>query len=96
MTAAGIDPSNFGYVDFIVQRESGWNPCSFNPGQSDCGLTAEQIGNHACGLGQQLPCGKWPGAWNDPVAALAAMNSYVSRYGGWAGAYSYWLAHGNY
>ncbi|WP_051532951.1 transglycosylase SLT domain-containing protein [Arthrobacter sp. 9MFCol3.1] len=84
MTAAGIDPANFGYVDFIVQHESGWNPNAVNPNGG------------ACGLGQQLPCGKWAGAWNDPIAALVAMNSYVSRYGGWAGAYAYWLARGNY
>lgn len=84
MTAAGIDPANFGYVEFIVQHESGWNPSAVNPSSG------------ACGLGQQLPCGKWAGVWNDPIAALVAMNAYVSRYGGWAGAYAYWQAHGNY
>lgn len=84
MTAAGIDPANFGYVEFIVSRESGWNPNAINSSSG------------ACGLGQQNPCGKWPGAWNDPIAALSAMNSYVARYGGWAGAYAYWQAHGNY
>jgi hypothetical protein len=46
----------------------------------------------ACGLGQQLPCGKWAGAWNDPVSALVAMNSYVGRYGGWQGAWDFWQA----
>lgn len=96
MAAAGIDPANYGYVDYIVSHESGWNPCSYNPGQSNCNMTAEQIGYHACGLGQQLPCGKWAGAWNDPIAALVAMNIYVGKFGGWAGAYSYWIAHGNY
>lgn len=84
MTAAGIEPANFGYVDFIASHESGWNPNAINPSSG------------ACGLGQQSPCGKWAGVWNDPIAALVAMNSYVSRYGGWAGAYDYWLAHGNY
>lgn len=84
MIAAGIDPANFGYVDYIVTRESGWNPSAVNPFSG------------SCGLGQQLPCGKWPGAWNDPIAALRAMNGYVARYGGWAGAYAYWQAHGNY
>lgn len=104
MTAAGIAPANFGYVDFIVSRESGWNPCAYYSMKSDCSLTADGVnatsGNPnikvACGLGMQLPCGKWAGAWNDPVAALRGMNGYVSRYGGWAGAYNYWLAHGNY
>lgn len=84
MRQAGIDPSNFGYVDYIVSHESGWDPNAINPNGG------------ACGLGQQLPCGKWAGAWNDPVSALRAMNSYVVKFGGWGGAYTYWQAHGNY
>lgn len=84
MAAAGIDPSNYGYVDYIVSHESGWNPSAVNASSG------------ACGLGQQLPCGKWAGTWNDPIAALAAMNVYVGKYGGWYGAYSYWVSHGNY
>ena len=81
LRASGIPESHWSYVDSIVARESGWNPNAVNPSSG------------ACGLGQQLPCGKWPGAWNDPVAALQAMNGYVEgRYGGWAGAYSFWQA----
>ena len=79
MAAAGIPNSQWGSVDYIVSRESGWNPNAVNKNGG------------ACGLGQQLPCGKWAGAWNDPVAALKAMTSYVNaRYGGWAGAVSFW------
>lgn len=82
MTAAGIDPSLWGYVDNIVSRESGWNPNAVNRTSG------------SCGLGQQLPCGKWAGAWNDPVAALVAMTGYVNaRYGGWAGAVGFWNSH---
>lgn len=80
MRAAGIPQDVWFYADFIVSHESGWNPNAVNPSSG------------ACGLGQQLPCGKWAGAWNDPVAALRAMNGYVSRYGGWAGAYAFWQA----
>ena len=81
LAASGIPESEWQYVDFIVSRESGWNPNAVNPSSG------------ACGLGQQLPCGKWPGAWNDPVAALKAQYGYVrARYGGYAGAYSFWLA----
>lgn len=81
LAASGIPESEWQYVDFIVSRESGWNPNAVNPSSG------------ACGLGQQLPCGKWPGAWNDPVAALKAQYGYVNaRYGGYAGAYSFWLA----
>mgnify|MGYP001174153918 CR=1 FL=1 len=81
LAASGIPQSEWGYVDSIVTRESGWNPNAVNPSSG------------ACGLGQQLPCGKWAGAWNDPVAALRAMNGYVhGRYGGWAGAVAFWQA----
>ena len=81
MRAAGIPESEWSYVDSIVTRESGWNPNAVNKSSG------------ACGLGQQLPCGKWAGAWNDPVAALVAMSGYVkARYGGWAGAVAFWNA----
>lgn len=81
LAASGIPQSQWGYVDQIVSRESGWNPNAVNPSSG------------ACGLGQQLPCGKWAGAWNDPVAALRAMNGYVvGRYGSWQGAVAFWNA----
>ena len=81
MAQAGIPQEHWGYVDSIVTRESGWNPNAVNKSSG------------ACGLGQQLPCGKWAGAWNDPVAALVAMTGYVNaRYGGWGGAVAFWNA----
>lgn len=81
LAASGIPSHEWAYVDSIVTRESGWNPNAVNKSSG------------ACGLGQQLPCGKWAGAWNDPVAALQAMNGYVhGRYGGWAGAVAFWQA----
>lgn len=81
LRASGIPESQWSYVDSIVTRESGWNPNAVNKSSG------------SCGLGQQLPCGKWAGAWNDPVAALKAMNSYVTaRYGSWAGAVAFWNA----
>lgn len=85
LAASGIPQSEWGYVDSIVTRESGWNPNAVNPSSG------------ACGLGQQLPCGKWAGAWNDPVAALRAMNGYVyGRYGGWQQAVAFWNANHYY
>lgn len=65
LAASGIPQSEWASVDFIVSRESGWNPNAVNPTSG------------ACGLGQQLPCGKWAGAWNDPVAALKNQHIYV-------------------
>lgn len=79
MNQAGINPSDYGYVDYIAQRESSWNPSAVN-----------SIG--ACGLFQQLPCGKWSHQWNDPVGAIIDANTYaLQRYGSWANAYNFWL-----
>lgn len=87
MRAAGIQPSDFGYVDYIVSHESGWNPCAFNPGRSDCNATPTT----ACGLVQALPCSKLGKDWTNPVNALRWGSEYAkNRYGGWAGAYSFW------
>lgn len=79
MRAAGIPESDWGYVDYIITRESGWNPNAVNKSSG------------ACGLGQQLPCGKWAHTWNDPVGGLIDANNYaIARYGTWANAVSFW------
>ncbi len=101
LAASGIPSSEWWAVDYIVSHESGWNPCAYNPGKSNCNLTAQQVNDTqgvgvACGLGQSLPCGKWGANWTDPVAQLKAMNTYVNKFGGWAGAVSYWKANGHY
>lgn len=72
LAASGIPNDIWPLVDYLVTKESGWNPNAVNKSSG------------ACGLGQQLPCGKWSGAWNDPVAALKSMHGYVlGRYGSW-------------
>lgn len=79
LRASGIPESEWWAVDSIVSRESSWNPNAVNKSSG------------ACGLGQQLPCGKWAGAWNDPVAALKAQYGYVvARYGGYPQAVAFW------
>lgn len=79
MSAAGIAQSDWGYVDYIVSRESGWNPNATNPSSG------------ACGLVQALPCSKVPGNGYDPVDNLSWGTGYaVDRYGSWAGAYDFW------
>lgn len=85
LAQSGIPNDVWGHVDYLVTRESGWNPNAVNASSG------------ACGLGQQLPCGKWAGAWNDPVAALKGMHSYVlGRYGSWANAVAHSQANGWY
>lgn len=97
---SGIQRGDWGYVDWIVSRESGWQPCAYNPGQNDCSASPTS----ACGLVQQYPCGKIPGDWRDPVAALKWQASYVcgDKFNAYAGsscyarAVNYWKQHGNY
>jgi soluble lytic murein transglycosylase-like protein len=79
MAAAGIPESDWGYVDYIVSHESGWNPNATNRSSG------------ACGLVQALPCSKVPGNGYNPVDNLRWGTGYASsRYGGWAGAYAFW------
>ncbi len=80
MAAAGIPESDWGYVDAIVSRESGWNPNATNSSSG------------ACGLVQALPCSKVPGGNGyDPVANLTWAIGYAhGRYGGWPQAYAFW------
>ncbi len=79
LAASNIPAESWGYADFMVQKESGWNPNAMNRSSG------------ACGLAQALPCSKLGPSWNDPVVALNWMNGYVNgRYGGWQGAYDFW------
>lgn len=76
MAQAGIVDKDSAYK--LIMRESGCNP------------NARNKSSNACGIGQQLPCGKWAHQWNDPVGGMIDMQGYVlARYGSWANA----LAH---
>jgi len=85
MRQAGISESDFGYVDYIINKESRWNPSSINKTSG------------ACGLAQALPCSKVPGDPLNPVDNLRWANSYAQtctswrKYCGWEGAYQFWL-----
>lgn len=83
MRAAGISDSDFGYVDYIISHESGWNYHAVNRSSG------------AYGLPQSLPAGKLASAgadWRDnPVTQLRWANNYaVGRYGSWDAAYHFW------
>lgn len=65
LAASSIPESSWGYADFMVARESGWNP------------NARNVSSGACGLAQALPCEKVPGNPYDPVNSLNWMNGYV-------------------
>jgi hypothetical protein len=80
MAAAGIAQGDWQYVDYIVSRESGWNPNATNSSSG------------ACGLVQALPCSKVPGNGYNPVDNLRWATGYATgRYGSWAGAYNFWV-----
>lgn len=83
MRAAGIADSDFGYVDYIISHESGWNYHAVNRSSG------------AYGLPQSLPAGKLASAgadWRDnPVTQLRWAHNYaVGRYGSWEAAYHFW------
>lgn len=83
MSQAGITDMENAYR--LIVKESGCNPNAVNRSSG------------ACGSGQQLPCGKWPHAWNDPVGGLVDMQNYVfGRYGTWANAWAHSQAYGWY
>ncbi len=86
MAAAGISPSDYGYVDYIISRESRWNAGAMN--SSGC-----------WGLGQACPGSKLaiacPNWQNDPVCQISWFSGYANgRYGSWGGAYQAWISKG--
>ena len=86
MALAGIAPSDYNYVDYIVSHESRWNP------------QARNASSGAYGLCQALPGSKMASYGSDwqtnPVTQLKWCSGYAhSRYGSWHAAYSYWVSH---
>lgn len=84
MRAAGIGDADFGYVDYIISHESGWDYHAVNRSSG------------AYGLPQSLPAGKLASAgadWRDnPATQLRWANNYaVGRYGSWEAAYRFWV-----
>lgn len=69
----------------LIARESGCNPYAVNPSSG------------ACGIAQELPCGKSGCGLGNGACQLAWMNRYVhERYGGWEQAWAHELAYGWY
>ena len=76
LAAAGVtDVAN---AQELIRRESGCNPHAVNPSSG------------ACGVAQELPCGKSGCSLGDGACQIAWMRRYVNgRYGGWAGAIAF-------
>jgi len=91
MAAAGIAPGDYGYVNYIVNHEGGWEPCKVQGGAINCDYT----GSMGYGIVQATPGGKMVSAGADwrtnPITQLKWATGYaVGRYGSWSAAYSHW------
>ena len=75
--AAGIN--DVASASALIQNESGCNPNAINKYSG------------ACGVAQELPCGKSGCALGDGACQVRWMNGYViGRYGSWANAWATW------
>lgn len=70
---------------WLINNESGCNPNAVNPSSG------------ACGVAQELPCGKSGCKLGDGACQVRWMQNYVNeRYGSWAGAVQFHHANGWY
>lgn len=83
IAAAGItDTVN---ANELIRRESGCNPYAVNKSSG------------ACGIAQELPCGKSGCSFGDGACQVRWMNQYVlGRYGSWSAAVAYHSERGWY
>lgn len=80
IVAAGVTDIESAYT--IIMRESGCRP------------TARNASSGAYGIPQALPASKIAHCGDDPICQIQWMQNYVNnRYGGWAGAVSFWNQH---
>lgn len=83
--AAGVPSSEYYAADFVISRESGWNLAAHNA--SGC-----------LGLGQACPGSKLVAACPDwqtnATCQVGYFSGYAKKYGGWQGAYNFWVLNG--
>ena len=83
LRAAGIAESDWPYVDFIMTKESNWQPFIKNKNSSAYGLCQRLISAHPLEEGERY--------MEDPVAQLVWCDNYAhTRYGSWERAYRAW------
>lgn len=79
MSQAGITDTTT--AQLLINGESGCNPHAVN------------AASVACGIAQEVPCGKSGCSLDDAVCQLRWMQTYViARYGSWGAAWAFWLA----
>lgn len=69
------------YAHFIYSHESGCRTTAMSP-------------NGCYGIGQACPAGKIAYCGSDYACQNAFFTRYAGKYGGWAGAYDFWVSHG--
>lgn len=82
MAAAGINPSDYGYVNYIISHESSWRPNASNGKYHGLYQTTTARLIEHCG----------PNWVNDAICQLRSANTYaIGRYGSWEKAYQFWI-----
>lgn len=69
------------YANFIYTHESGCRTTAMSP-------------NGCYGIGQACPASKIAYCGADYACQNEFFTAYAGKYGGWAGAYSFWVSHG--
>lgn len=97
LVAAGVSPADYAAVDYIIGKESGWCPTKWQGEYGGCPAyhgapTSAGVGYGLC---QATPGYKMASAGADwatnPVTQLRWCSNYAKRYGGWQGAYNFWV-----
>lgn len=100
MALAGISPSDYGYVDYIISHESGWCPTKWQGQIGYCPATSEDIhsidSGFGYGLGQSTPASNMAAYGSDwrtsPITQLKWADHYAhTHYTDWQAAYYHWL-----
>ena len=96
LIAAGIDPADWQYVDFILEKESNWRPFVWNEqGSPAYGLCQTMTTAHSDPSRTKYPIVDIEDFMKNPVAQLRWCNSYaLGKYGSWQAAYEFWLEKG--
>lgn len=99
MAAAGIKPSDYMYVDYILSRESGWCHTKWQGEYGACKPyhgtpTSASVGYGLC---QATPGYKMASAGADwgpnAITQMKWCHKYaIDRYGSWSAAYNHWVA----
>ena len=97
LIAVGVSPADYAAVDYIISKESGWCPTKWQGEYGACPAyhgtpTSAGVGYGLC---QATPGYKMASAGADwatnPVTQLRWCTNYAKRYGGWQGAYNFWV-----